>query len=107
MVAAVAAVVLDTGTTSAITTPARRCSRSPRDATIVPASHSISHALTAACAAPTVAGAFGSVVPSRVLDTRDGTGAAKAAVAAKGSVAVKVTGINGSPDTASASDGIT
>ena len=48
-------------------------------------------------AAPAVAGAFGSIAPFRVLDTRSGTGAPKAAVAAKGSIAVTVDGKGGVP----------
>jgi hypothetical protein len=36
--------------------------------------------------APVVAGAFGSLTPSRLLDTRTGVGATKAAVAAGGTV---------------------
>ena len=46
--------------------------------------------------APSGQGGFGVLSPGRLLDTRDGTGAPKAAVAARGSVAVTVTG-NGVP----------
>jgi hypothetical protein len=50
--------------------------------------------------APSVAGAFGGVrVPSRVLDTRVGTGAAKAPLASGATLAVKVTGVGGVPAT--------
>ena len=47
--------------------------------------------------APTVAGAFGSLAPSRLLDTRTGVGAPKAAVAAGGTVHLQVTGRGGVP----------
>jgi hypothetical protein len=43
------------------------------------------------------AGSFGSAAPARVLDTRLGNGAAKAAVPANGSVRVAVTGRGGVP----------
>ena len=43
------------------------------------------------------AGGFVSLAPARLLDTRDGTGAAAGAVASTGSVAVKVTGQCGVP----------
>lgn len=46
--------------------------------------------------APSGQGAFGALPPRRLLDTRDGTGAPKVAVAAKASVAFTVTG-NGVP----------
>jgi hypothetical protein len=42
--------------------------------------------------APAVAGAFGPLAPSRLLDTRNGTGAPHAAVAAHGTVSLQVTG---------------
>ncbi len=51
----------------------------------------------AASGRPSVSGAFGSVAPFRVLDTRYGTGAARAAVGANSSVAVKVSGVGGVP----------
>jgi hypothetical protein len=47
--------------------------------------------------APSVAGAFGSLVPSRLLDTRSGVGAAKIAVAAGSTVHLQVTGRGGVP----------
>src|ERR1035437_9204600 len=47
--------------------------------------------------APTVPGAFGSLAPSRLLDTRDGTGAPAAPVASGGTVALQVTGRGGVP----------
>jgi hypothetical protein len=47
--------------------------------------------------APTVAGAFGSLAPSRLLDTRFGVGATQAAVAAGGTVQLQVTGRGGVP----------
>jgi alpha-tubulin suppressor-like RCC1 family protein len=47
--------------------------------------------------APTVAGAFGSLSPSRLLDTRTGLGAQKSAVAAGGTVRLQVTGRGGVP----------
>jgi alpha-tubulin suppressor-like RCC1 family protein len=48
--------------------------------------------------APVDAGAFGSLAPSRLLDTRDGTGVpAKAAVPAGGTVHLQVTGRGGVP----------
>ncbi len=47
--------------------------------------------------APTTAGAFGSLVPTRVLDTRSGNGAPAAKVAARGTVTVQVTGRGGVP----------
>jgi outer membrane protein assembly factor BamB len=46
---------------------------------------------------PTVAGAFGSLVPSRLLDTRIGLGAPKVAVAAGGIGKFQVTGRGGVP----------
>ena len=46
---------------------------------------------------PTVPGAFGSVAPYRVLDTRIGTGAVTAPVAARGSVSVQVAGLGNVP----------
>ncbi len=46
---------------------------------------------------PTVAGAFVSLDPARVLDTRFGNGAAQAAVAANGTVTVQATGRGGIP----------
>ena len=49
--------------------------------------------------APTVAGAFGSLAPSRLLDTRTGVGAPKAVVAAAGTVHLQVTGRGGVPAT--------
>ena len=57
-------------------------------------------ALAQAPAAPAVAstpGGFESLVPSRVLDTRSGVGAAKAAVAAGGTVVLRVAGRGGVP----------
>jgi hypothetical protein len=56
---------------------------------------------SASAATPTGDGAYGSVAPTRLLDTRIGTGAAKAAVAPSGTVSFKVTGGN-VPTTASA-----
>src|SRR5665648_802589 len=47
--------------------------------------------------APSVAGAFGSLSPSRLLDTRDGVGAPKAPVVAGGTGALQVTGRGGVP----------
>ena len=47
--------------------------------------------------APTTSGAFGSVAPTRLLDTRTGIGAPAAKVAAQGTVTVKVTGRGGVP----------
>src|SRR5665648_431547 len=47
--------------------------------------------------APSVAGAFGSLSPSRLLDTRDGVGAPRAPVVAGGTVHLKVTGRGGVP----------
>ena len=47
--------------------------------------------------APAVAGAFGSLAPSRLLDTRFGTGALQAPVAAGGTVHLQVTGAGGVP----------
>jgi len=47
--------------------------------------------------APTVAGTFGSLSPSRLLDTRTGVGAAKIAVAAGGTVHLQVNGSGGVP----------
>ncbi|NMM25399.1 MAG: hypothetical protein HHJ11_18335 [Phycicoccus sp.] len=47
--------------------------------------------------APTVAGAFGSLAPARLLDTRTGVGAPKVAVAASGTVHLQVTGRGGVP----------
>ena len=47
--------------------------------------------------APTTSGAFGSVAPVRLLDTRTGNGAPAAKVAAQGTVTVKVTGRGGVP----------
>ena len=46
---------------------------------------------------PVVAGAFGPVGPARVLDTRIGVGAAKAAVPGRAALAVRVTGVGGVP----------
>jgi hypothetical protein len=46
---------------------------------------------------PTVAGAFGSLVLSRLLDTRNGVGVPKAAVAAGGTVHLQVLGRGGVP----------
>lgn len=46
---------------------------------------------------PTVAGAFGSLPPSQVLDTDAGVGAPKASVGAGGTVHLKVTGRGGVP----------
>jgi hypothetical protein len=46
---------------------------------------------------PTLEGTFGSLVPSRLLDTRTGLGAPKAAVAAGGTVHLQVAGIGGAP----------
>jgi hypothetical protein len=46
---------------------------------------------------PTVAGAFGSLAPSRLLDTRSGVGAPKAAVAPGGTAHLQVTGMGGVP----------
>src|SRR5947209_6406970 len=48
---------------------------------------------------PTVAGAFQSVPPARVLDTRTGLGAPKAFVPAGSSVAVQIDGKGGIPST--------
>src|SRR5665648_196897 len=47
--------------------------------------------------APSVAGAFGSLAPSRLLDTRAGVGAPKAPVVAGGTVALQVAGRGGVP----------
>jgi hypothetical protein len=47
--------------------------------------------------APVVAGAFGSLPPFRLLDTRSGVGAAKAAVAGGGTVHLQVSGHGGVP----------
>jgi alpha-tubulin suppressor-like RCC1 family protein len=47
--------------------------------------------------APTVAGTFGSLSPSRLLDIRTGVGAAKIAVAAGGTVHLQVNGSGGVP----------
>ena len=47
--------------------------------------------------AATVAGAFGSLSPSRLLDTRTGVGGAKIAVAAGGTVHLQVNGSGGVP----------
>jgi hypothetical protein len=47
--------------------------------------------------APTLPGTFGSLAPSRLLDTRFGNGAAQAAVAAGGTVHLQVTGRGGVP----------
>ena len=44
-----------------------------------------------------MAGAFGSLAPSRLLDTRTGVGAAQAAVGAHGIVHLQVTGRGGVP----------
>ena len=52
--------------------------------------------------APAVAGAFGSVLPSRVLDTRTGIGAPAAAVAAGGTVHLQVAGRGDVPANVSA-----
>ncbi len=48
---------------------------------------------------PTTTGAFGSVTPTRVLDTRLGNGAPVARVAARATVSVQVTGRGGVPAT--------
>src|SRR5438309_2250549 len=48
---------------------------------------------------PTAAGSFGSVAPARLLDTRAGTGAPRAAVTADGTVHLQVTGRGGIPAT--------
>jgi hypothetical protein len=47
--------------------------------------------------APVAAGAFGSLTPSRVLDTRSGVGAARVAVPAGGTVHLTVAGTGGVP----------
>jgi hypothetical protein len=47
--------------------------------------------------APVVAGAFGSLAPARLLDTRTGVGAARVAVAAGGTVHLRVAGSGGVP----------
>ena len=47
--------------------------------------------------APSLAGAFGALVPSRVLDTRSGIGSASAAVAPGGTVHLQLTGRGGVP----------
>jgi alpha-tubulin suppressor-like RCC1 family protein len=47
--------------------------------------------------APSAEGAFGSLAPSRLLDTRSGLGAPNGAVAAGGTVALQVTGSGGVP----------
>ena len=47
--------------------------------------------------APTVPGAYDSLAPARLLDTRNGVGAAKAKVAAGGTVRLQVTGRGGVP----------
>ena len=47
---------------------------------------------------PTVPGAFVSLDPARLLDTRVGNGAPKAAVAANGTVDLQVTGRGGVPE---------
>jgi hypothetical protein len=47
---------------------------------------------------PTVPGAFGSLTPCRLLDTRSGVGAPKVAVAAGGTVHLQVGGRGGVPD---------
>ena len=49
--------------------------------------------------APTTTGAFGTLTPTRLLDTRTGNGAAQAAVAARGTVTLQVTGRGGVPAT--------
>ncbi|NMM23589.1 MAG: hypothetical protein HHJ11_08845, partial [Phycicoccus sp.] len=46
---------------------------------------------------PSVAGAFGSLAPARLLDTRSGVGAPKVAVAAHGTVHLQVAGRGGVP----------
>src|SRR5665811_1961762 len=46
---------------------------------------------------PTVEGTFGSLTATRVLDTRTGLGAPKAAVAAGGTVHLQVAGMGGVP----------
>jgi len=46
---------------------------------------------------PATAGAFGPIGPTRVLDTRTGTGAAPSPVAALSSVSVQVTGVDAVP----------
>jgi PQQ-like domain/Bacterial Ig-like domain (group 3) len=46
---------------------------------------------------PTAAGAFGSLTPSRLLDTRSGVGALKASVAASGTARLQVAGRGGVP----------
>jgi hypothetical protein len=50
----------------------------------------------AVAAAVTTPGGFTSLAPSRLLDTRTGVGAPKAAVAAHGTVHLRVTGRGGS-----------
>src|SRR5450631_1576152 len=47
---------------------------------------------------PTVPGTFGSLVPSRLVDTRTGLGAPKAAVAPGGTVHLTVAGVGGVPN---------
>jgi von Willebrand factor type A domain/Bacterial TSP3 repeat len=54
---------------------------------------------SASAAAPTRAGSYASLAPARLLDTRIGVGAAKAAVAPFGTVSVQVTGRGGVPAT--------
>jgi hypothetical protein len=49
--------------------------------------------------APSTTGAFGSLPPSRVLDTRSGNGAPRARVAARDTVTLQVTGHGGVPTT--------
>ena len=49
--------------------------------------------------APTTAGAFGALTPTRLLDTRSGNGAPAAKVAAQGTVTVQVAGRGGVPAT--------
>jgi hypothetical protein len=47
--------------------------------------------------APTLPGTFGSLAPSRLLDTRNGTGAPQSLVPAGGTVHLQVTGTGGVP----------
>ena len=67
-------------------------------ASAAPASHSSSSGAGGrASANPSAAGAFAAVGPSRVLDTRNGVGAPKAAIQPHTAVAVQVTGSGGVP----------
>src|SRR5262252_1366101 len=67
-------------------------------ASAAPASHSSSSGAGGrASANPSAAGAFAAVGPSRVLDTRNGVGAPKAAIQPHIAVAVQVTGSGGVP----------